>query len=252
MKHRVAWVTLGGLVCLTLAQAQDIQGTVIVKRTLTKRKVTASAGQYDRGSSVQLGSSESEDRLAFERSHVVIYLEGEVPAPPITAAIEQKDRQFLPDLVVIPPGSSVSFPNLDKIFHNVFSLSKPKTFDLGNYPKGQTRLVTFPKPGIVFVNCRLHPNMTATVVVSPNRWNAIADGSGSFTLHGVTPGTYTIVAWHKAAGFFSERVEVSPDRAATVQFIIPLAEDGTVTSHEAMSHEAMSHEAMSHEAIARR
>ena len=81
--------------------------------------------------------------------------------------------------------------------------------------------------------------MTATVVVSPNRWSAIADGSGSFTLHGVTPGTYTIVAWHKAAGFFSERVEVSPDRAATVQFIIPLAEDGTVTSHEAMSHEAV-------------
>jgi plastocyanin len=240
MEHRIAKVILGGLVCLALAWAQDIEGTVIVKRTLTKRKVTASAGQYDRGSSVQLGSTESEDRLAFERSHVVIYLEGELPTPPITANIQQKDRQFLPDLVVIPPGSSVSFPNLDKIFHNVFSLSKPKTFDLGNYPKGQTRLVTFPKPGIVFVNCRLHPNMTATVVVSPNRWNAIADGSGSFALHGVTPGTYTIVAWHKAAGFFSERIEVTPNRAAVVQFIIPLPEDGGATSHEAMTHEAVS------------
>lgn len=240
MAHRIAKVMLAALACLTVAQAQDIEGIVVVKRTLTKRKVTASAPQYDRGPSVQLGSIESEDRLAFERSHVVIYLEGELPAPPITAAIEQKDRQFLPDLVVIPRGSSVSFPNLDKIFHNVFSLSKPKTFDLGNYPKGQTRLVTFSRPGIVFVNCRLHPNMTATVVVSPNQWSAIADASGSFALHGVPPGAYTIVAWHKAAGFFSERVEVTPNRAATVQFIIPLPEEGSLPSHEAMTHEAVS------------
>jgi plastocyanin len=170
----------------------------------------------------------------------VIYLEGQFPAPETTVAMEQKDRQFVPDLLVIPSGSSVSFPNMDPIFHNVFSLSKPKTFDLGNYSKGQTRLVTFPKPGIVFVNCRLHPNMTATIVVSPNRWNTVADASGSFALHGVPPGTHTIVAWHKTAGFFREKVEVTPSRGATVQFIIPLSEDGTVISHEATAHEVMS------------
>jgi plastocyanin len=240
MEYRIANVILGGLVCLTLTRAQDIQGTVVVKHTLTKRKVTAAAGQYDRGVSVQLDSSEGEDRLAFERTHTVIYLEEQLPSPPITAAIEQKNKQFLPDLLVIPWGSSVSFPNMDPIFHNVFSLSKPKTFDLGNYPKGQTRLVTFPKPGIVFVNCRLHPNMTATIVVSPNQWTTIADASGGFTFRGVTPGMYTIVAWHKAAGFFREKIEVTAGRVVTVQFIIPLAEDGSAVAHQEMPHEAVS------------
>src|SRR5580700_10929228 len=111
MKYRIANVILGGLVCLTLTRAQDIEGIVVVKHTLTKRKVTAAAGQYDRGASVQLGSAESEDRLEFERTHTVIYLDGQLPSPPITAAIEQKGRQFLPDLLVIPSGSIVSFPN---------------------------------------------------------------------------------------------------------------------------------------------
>jgi plastocyanin len=240
MQHRIARVILGGFLCLTLTRGQDIEGTVVVKHTLTQRKVTAAAGQYDRGASVQLGSTESEDRLAFERTHTVIYLEGQLPSPPITAAIDQKNRQFLPDILVIPSGSSVSFPNMDPIFHNVFSLSKPKTFDLGNYPKGQTRLVTFYKPGVVFVNCRLHPNMTATIVVSPNQWTTIADSSGGFTLHGVTPGMYTIVAWHKAAGFFREKIEVTRGRAVTVQFIIPLPEDGAAVSHEEMPHEVVS------------
>jgi plastocyanin len=240
MENRMSKMIFAGLVCLVLTRAGDIEGTVVVKHTLTKRKVTAAAGEYDRGTPVPLGSTESEDRLAFERTHTVIYLEGQGPASQTTAAIEQKDRQFLPDLLVIPSGSSVSFPNMDPIFHNVFSLSKPKTFDLGNYPKGQSRLVTFSKPGIVFVNCRLHPNMTATIVVSPNQWNTIADSSGAFALHGVTPGMYTIVAWHKTAGFFREKVEVTRDSAATVQFLIPLSEDGTPISHEGTPHEVMS------------
>jgi plastocyanin len=231
MQRRVSRLIFGCVLGLGLARAGDIEGTVTIQHTLTRRKVTLPAGQYDRGASVQLGSTDTEDRLAFERTHVVIYLEGDHASPPVKASIEQKERQFLPDVVVIPSGSSVSFPNMDPIFHNVFSLSKPKTFDLGNYPKGQTRLVTFPKPGIVFVNCRLHPNMTATVVVSPNQWNAIPGPSGEFALHDVPPGRYTIVAWHKTAGFFREPVEVR-DGATKIEFVIPLAEDGTAVSHE--------------------
>ena len=183
MQHCISKLIFGGVLCLGLTRAGDIEGSVVIHRTLTKRKVTVAAGQYDRGASVHLGSAETEDRLAFERTHVVIYLEGQHASPPVTASIEQKERQFSPDVLVIPSGSSISFPNMDPIFHNVFSLSKPKTFDLGNYPKGQTRLVTFPKPGIVFVNCRLHPNMTATIVVTPNQWNTIAGSSGDFALH---------------------------------------------------------------------
>jgi plastocyanin len=244
MGRSISKSVLGGLVCLstTLTSAGDIDGTIVIKHTLTKRKVTAAAGQYQRGAAVPLGSVPAEDRLAFERSHVVIYLDGQPdssqdPAP-VSSSIEQKDRQFVPDVLVLPAGSSISFPNMDPIFHNVFSLSKPKTFDLGNYPKGQTRTVTFPKPGIVFVNCRLHPNMTAAIVVSPNQWSTIADDAGSFTLHDVPSGHYTVVAWHKTAGFFRETVDVQKGPAAKVEFIIPLAEDGTVIPrHVAASHE---------------
>lgn len=175
---------------------------------------------------MELGSDREEDPLAFERSRVVIYLEGQLPSKPATATMEQKNRRFVPDTLVVPAGSTVSFPNLDPIFHNVFSLAKPKTFDLGNYPKNHTRTVTFAKPGIVFVHCRLHPNMAAVVVVSPNQWSTKADSSGRFMLPNVPPGRYTVVAWHKAAGFFRQAVQVVENRGVALQFIIPLDENG--------------------------
>lgn len=219
------------LAALTLGpslRANDIEGTINIQRKITKRKVTSSADLYQRGVAVGLGSDRNQDPLAFERSHVVIYLEGHLPSEKITAALNQQDRRFSPDLVVVPVGSSVSFANLDPIFHNVFSLSKVKSFDLGNYPKDQTRIVTFPKAGIVFVDCHLHPNMSAVIVVTPNRWSTKADASGRFVLPDVPPGTYTIVAWHRAAGFFRKTVRVTEGAGASVDFTIPLDADGVV------------------------
>ena len=211
-------------------RAADIEGAVVIRHNLTKRKVTVSATAYQRGVAVEPGSVEVSDPLAFERVHVAIYLEGPGAGKPITATMDQDHRRFLPDMLVIPAGSTVSFPNLDPIFHNVFSLSKPKTFDLGNYSKDQTRKVTFPKPGIVFVNCRLHPNMTATIVVTPNQWNATADAAGRFKLSSVPPGSYQIVAWHKTAGFFRQTIDVGEDQTAGVRFVIPIDENGVAIS----------------------
>ena len=180
---------------------------------------------YDRGPAVDLKKDFGEDVLAFEREHVVVYLEGDLPSQTgaITAEIAQENRRFVPDTLWIPAGSTVSFPNLDPIFHNVFSLSKPKEFDLGNYPKDHTRTVVFQKPGVVFVNCHLHPNMSAAIVISPNRWGVKAGPDGKFTLAAVPPGSYTIVAWHKTAGFFRQRVTVA-DKSVAVEFFIPLGE----------------------------
>jgi len=203
---------------------------VIVERRLTKAKVTAAANTYARGIAVELHSDASPDVLAFERSHVVIYLEGALPSKPAAGVMEQKDRRFTPDLLVLPVGSTVSFPNLDPIFHNVFSLSKPKEFDLGNYPKGHTRTVTFSKPGVVFVNCHLHANMAAVIVITPNQWNTRADETGNFRLADVPPGAYTIVAWHKAAGFFRQQVTVSENGSTPVSFFIPLASDTSLAA----------------------
>lgn len=219
------------LAILTLGhslRASEIEGKINIQRKLTKRKVTSAADLYQRGVTIELGSDKEQDPLTFERSHVVIYLEGHFASEKITAALNQQDRRFSPDLVVIPVGSSVSFANLDPIFHNVFSLSKAKSFDLGNYPKGQTRIVTFTKAGIVFVDCHLHPNMSAVIVVTPNLWSTKADAYGRFVLPDVPPGTYTIVAWHRAAGFFRKTVRVTEGAGATVDFTIPLDADGVV------------------------
>ena len=224
-------LSLAVLICALVApsvQASDVHGTVIIEHRLTKRKVTPSADLYSRGTPVQLAKDQQQDPLAFERTHVVVYLEGNQPSQPVVAELSQKDRRFTPDLVVIPAGSSVSFPNLDSIFHNVFSLSSTKSFDLGDYSKGHTRVVKFPKAGIVFVDCHLHANMSAVIVVTPNRWATKADASGHFSLPNVPPGTYTIVAWHKAAGFFRKTIRVTQHGSPNVEFAIPLDSNGLV------------------------
>lgn len=226
---------LPGLFALVLfgaaAAAQDVTGTILIKKRLTKRGVTASISVYQRGTAVELGKDTNEDPIAFEQSRVVVYLEGaglaSAPdaATPVTARIQQLDRRFVPDLAVVPAGATVSFPNMDPIFHNIYSLSKPKSFDLGAYDKGQTRKVVFPKPGIVEIYCHLHPNMAATVVVTPNRWYARPDKTGQYRIPDVPPGQYTVVAWHKSAGFFRKTITVEAGRGASASFFIPLDVD---------------------------
>jgi plastocyanin len=228
MLTRLFATLLPVLLATSALRASDIEGTISIQRKLTKRKVTSTADLYQRGAAVGLGEDKDRDPLAFERSHVVIYLEGYLPSDTLTAELNQQDRRFSPDLVVIPVGSSVSFANLDPIFHNVFSFSKAKSFDLGNYPKDHTRVVTFPKAGIVFVDCHLHPSMSAVIVVTPNRWSTKADASGHFVLPEVPPGTYTIVAWHRAAGFFRKTVHVSQSGTVNVEFKIPLGPEEDV------------------------
>jgi plastocyanin len=212
------------------ACAENISGTILIKKKLTRRSVTPVVSVYQRGPSVELGQDTQTDTLSFERSRVVIYLEGPGPAgvAPASAAVpqvEQLDRRFTPDLLVIPVGSTVSFPNMDPIFHNIFSLSRARNFDLGSYDQGQTRKVLFPKAGIVDVYCHLHPNMEATIVVTPNRWYTRSDGSGQYRIPDVPPGQYTVVAWHKYAGFFRKTITVENGRGSVADFFIPLEED---------------------------
>jgi plastocyanin len=216
-----------GLVWFPL-QAETVTGTVVIHRKLTPTRVTAAVPMYQRGTTVELGADAEDDPLAVERSRVVVYVEGPGPAgQPVVAKMEQQNRRFTQETVVISAGSRVSFPNMDPIFHNVFSLSKPKSFDLGNYKKGEARTVTFPEPGVVYVNCHLHPNMTGAIIVTPNRWYTKADRTGHFTLDGLPPGKYTLVAWHKTAGFFRQTVEVVAGKGASTEFLIPLDVDGS-------------------------
>ena len=219
------------------SSAQEITGTVLIKKRLTKPSVTTSVSVYQRGAAVKLGSDTAEDPIAYEESRVVIYLEGALPVDdgggaPSQPRVQQLNRRFVPDLVVVPVGSQVSFPNMDPIFHNVYSLSKAKSFDLGSYDKGETRKVLFTKPGTVEVYCHLHPNMAATVVVTPNRFYAKPDHTGQYRIEGVPPGSYTLVAWHKTAGFFRKSIVIEPGHGASADFFIPVDVDPRQEAHK--------------------
>ena len=109
--------------------------------------------------------------------------------------MEQRGREFAPRLMVIPRGSTVSFPNYDKVFHNVFAKSDTAAFDLGVYKEGQSRDVTFNKEGLVRLGCNLHSNMSATIVVVGSQHYVTADNAGTFRFRSLAPGKYRLRAW---------------------------------------------------------
>ncbi len=144
------------------------------------------------------------------------------PAAPLV--VEQRDSTFVPHVLPVVRGSTVEFPNRDLVFHNVFSLSHPKTFDLGRYPSGESRAVTFDEPGIVKVFCHIHSDMSAVVLVLPNPYFATPDADGGYRIDGVPPGRYRAFAWHERARPVSEIVDVAAGATERLDFTIPLAE----------------------------
>ena len=199
MVSRVFTLFLTGLLGLAAVEAADIEGNIVIKRRLTKRRVTAPANSYDRGVSVELRSDTETDPLAAERTHVVIYLEGQGASTPVTAALEQQNRRFVQETLVVPVGSTVSFPNNDPVFHNVFSFRDGKRFDLGLYPVGTLRHVTFDRVGLSRIFCNIHANMAAYVMAVDTPYFAVSEDAGHFTIPSVAPGTYTYHAWRPGA-----------------------------------------------------
>ena len=201
----------------------DITGHIRVTRRLTKKRVAPAAGAYARGVVVAPAADER-SFVEAEIGRVAVFLASKQPLPSHACFVElkQENRRFLSDTIVAPVSSTVSFPNLDPIFHNVFSLSPTRSFDLGNYPRNETRRVTFNEPGIVPVYCHLHPNMSATIVVTPNRWATKPDRYGGYALRGAPAGEHTVVVWHKSAGFFRKDVRVAKHEPTQVNFVIPV------------------------------
>jgi plastocyanin len=202
----------------------EIIGRINVTKGLTKRRITL-APYAQRGVALPV-LSETQMAAKDELSRVVIYLEGPglKAGEPVAAQLDQRNRSFEPEIVVIPVGSTVSFPNSDPIFHNVFSLSKPKAFDLGYYPAGQARKLTFDKPGVIQVFCHLHSNMAAAIVVTPNAWSTRPWNDGTFALDSIPSGKYQLVVWHKSAGFFRRKIDVKDSGTEVLDFEIPVRE----------------------------
>ena len=159
-----------------------------------------------------------------ELRNVVVYLK-DAPSRPVTPMrvdIRQRDENFIPRVVAVPVGSEVGFPNDDPIYHNVFSLSRPRSFNLGRYPRGHTRGVQFDRPGIVKVFCDIHSHMSATVMVFNHPWFTVAAEDGRFELPAVPAGEREVTAWHERLGDTTQRVIVETGRVAEANFVLPV------------------------------
>lgn len=201
--------------------AADIAGRIVLKKDLTRKVVDP--GIYDlRGSAIARNSSKSE-RGPYGRVAVWLEPSGPIPVSPGKAEMRQAGRRFEPDLLILPVGSTVDFPNLDPIFHNIFSLSRSKTFDLGYYPKGKSRSVRFPTSGVVQIYCHIHADMYGVIVIAPTSWSTIPGNDGSFSLTGVTPGQYHLVVWQKTNGL--TRKKLSIPASGTVHITVALPEE---------------------------
>jgi hemoglobin len=125
--------------------------------------------------------------------------------------VEQRDKAFAPHILAVPVGSTVAFPNFDKVFHNVFSLSKGASFDLGLYRNGEQREVRFDRPGVVRLGCNIHAGMSAYVVVVDAPHYVVGGDDGSFAFRRLAPGAYTVRAWsERTAEPAVSRIVVKP------------------------------------------
>ncbi len=125
------------------------------------------------------------------------------PRPPANASplrLVQKNKSFEPHILVVPAGSLVEFPNRDPFFHNVFSLFEGKRFDLGLYEAGTSRMVRFDRPGISYIFCNIHPEMSAVVITITTPLYAIAHADGQLSLADVPYGRYLLHVWSEGMG----------------------------------------------------
>jgi plastocyanin len=152
----------------------------------------------------------------------VVYLDTGRPAQPVThstAQMAQKGMTFAPDLIAVLVGGTVEFPNLDDTYHNVFSYSKTKRFDLGRYRKDEKpAAVTFDKPGAVTVHCDIHERMRGTVLVLETPYFVKTDSQGRYRLEHLPAGNYTLKAWVTEREIRERPVELKSGSVLHVDF----------------------------------
>jgi len=189
MRPALAVLLLVSLLAPATAAAAAIVGHVEVE--------LESSGVGPRPSVAELGARPPRGRP--DRSRSVVYLESAPQAafgpPPGRAEMDQDGETFVPYVLPISVGTTVDFPNSDPVYHNVFSLSKTRRFDLGRYAAGQSKSVRFDRPGIVRVFCDIHSHMSAYILVFAHSFFAATDSRGDYRIDDVPPGRYTLVVW---------------------------------------------------------
>jgi plastocyanin len=138
-------------------------------------------------------------------ANVVVWVDAPSPAKASERkqVLDQRNLNFYPHVLVVQVGSTVEFPNHDRVFHNVFSFHDGRRFDLGLYPTGTARRITFDKPGLSMLFCNIHPQMSAYIMAVDSAYFAVSDDKGSFTIHDVPAGTHTYHAWRSGGAMIT-------------------------------------------------
>jgi plastocyanin len=199
------------LAAVPAASPQARHGATIRGRVELKREPSP---PEPRPAVSELGPHAAHD--APDRRRSVVYLETapqpalELPTPG-RAVLDQRNETFVPYVLAVTVGSVVEFPNSDRTYHNVFSLSKARRFDLGRYPRGQSRSVRFDQPGIVRVFCEIHSHMSAWILVFAHPYFGVTDGEARYRIDGVPPGSYTLALWNDGAVRARRELRVGAD-----------------------------------------
>jgi plastocyanin len=231
---RNAWVffvssCLRGCVCLVLVSF----AVVPQARQQTAPRSGAIRGRVELGHTAQIierrpGVSDlgaPPDRDLPDRRKSVVYLESAPrgafdPGETTSMSMDQRNETFVPHVLAITAGTVIDFPNSDRFYHNVFSLSKAARFDLGRYAKGKSKSVRFDQPGIVRVFCEIHSHMNAFILVFAHPFFAMTDADGRYRINNVPAGTYNVVAWNEGMASEPKPVTVAGGALAELDFAL--------------------------------
>ena len=217
-----------GLLWTGLACAQDV--TLTARVQLLKDGKPAKAPEAE-NVVVWLSPEGGGVRPVFHKNHVP---PAQVPAAQLPRLV-QYNKTFEPHVLVVPVGAVVAFPNRDPFFHNVFSLFEGKRFDLGLYEAGTTRDVHFDKPGISYIFCNIHPEMSAVVIALDTPYYGISDARGQVVIANVPSGKYTLRVWYEATPPETLKAmtrEVTVSEASSTLGVLRLTEANLSTAHK--------------------